>query len=100
LRLDPTDELEDARLQRDVLMNQEIMFQLQNQYELAKIEEARDMPILDIIDTPMKPIEKSKPKRKLIVLAGGMAALFFSILIATLFDVFLEKKSLWKKYIS
>ncbi|MDR3001058.1 MAG: hypothetical protein LBU89_07325 [Fibromonadaceae bacterium] len=100
LRLDPTDELEDARLQRDVLMNQEIMFQLQNQYELAKIEEARDMPILDIIDIPMMPIEKSKPKKKLIVLAGGVAAIFFSILIVVLLDVFLEKKTLWKKSLS
>jgi uncharacterized protein involved in exopolysaccharide biosynthesis len=100
LRIDPADELEDARFQRDVLMNQEIMIQLQKQYELAKIDEARDMPVLDVIDTPMKPIEKSKPKRKLIVLAGGMAAVFFSILIATLYDLFLEKKSVWRKYVS
>jgi len=100
LRLDPTDQLEDARLQREVLMNQEIMIQLQKQFELAKIEEARDMPVLDIIDTPMKPIEKSKPKRKMIVLAGGVAAVFFAILFATLYDVFLEKKSVWRKYVS
>jgi uncharacterized protein involved in exopolysaccharide biosynthesis len=100
LRIDPTDELEDARLQRDVLMNQEIMIQLQKQYELAKIDEARDMPVLDVIDMPMKPIEKSKPKRRLIVLAGGMAAVFFSILIAVLYDMFLEKKSSWRKYVS
>jgi len=100
LRIDPTDELEDARLQRDVLMNQEIMIQLQKQYELAKIDEARDMPVLDIIDMPMKPIKKSKPKRILIVLAGGMAAVFFSILMAALYDLFLEKKSAWRKYVS
>jgi len=100
LRIDPADELEDARLQRDVLVNQEIMIQLRKQYELAKIDEARDMPVLDIIDAPMKPIEKSKPKRKLIVLGGGMAAVFFSILIATLYDLFLEKKFVWRKYVS
>ena len=100
LRIDPTDELEDARLQRDVLMNQEIMIQLRKQYELAKIDEARDMPVLDVIDTPMKPIEKSKPKRKIVVLAGGMAAVFFSILIVVLYDLFLEKKSAWRKYVS
>ncbi|MDR1830974.1 MAG: hypothetical protein LBQ76_09415 [Candidatus Fibromonas sp.] len=100
LRIDPSDELEDARLQRDVFMNQEIMIQLQKQYELAKIDEARDMPVLDVIDTPMKPIDKSKPKRKLIVMAGGVAAVFFSILIAVLYDLFLEKKSAWRKYVS
>ncbi|MDR1813177.1 MAG: hypothetical protein LBQ87_10165 [Candidatus Fibromonas sp.] len=100
LREDPAEELEDARLQRNVLMNQEIMIQLQKQYEIAKIEEARDMPVLDVIDKPMKPIDKSKPKRKLIVLAGGMAAVFFAILAAVFYDLFLEKKSAWRKYVS
>jgi len=99
LRIDPTEQLEDSRLQREVLTNQEIMLQLQKQYELAKIEEARDMPVLDVIDTPMIPIEKSKPKRKLIVLAGGMAAIFFAICLATLYDLFLEKKADWRKYV-
>jgi uncharacterized protein involved in exopolysaccharide biosynthesis len=100
LRIDPADELEDARLQRDVLMNQEIMIQLQKQYEVAKIDEARDMPVLDVIDVPMKPIDKSKPKRRIIVLAGGVAAVFFSVLIAVLYDIFLEKKTTWRKYVS
>jgi len=98
LRMDPSDELEDARFQRDVLMNQEIMIQLQKQYEMAKIDEARDMPVLDIIDTPMKPIDKSKPKKKMIVLAGGAAAVFFAILFAVLYDIFLEKKAVWRKH--
>jgi uncharacterized protein involved in exopolysaccharide biosynthesis len=99
LRVDPADELEDARLQRDVLLNQEIMIQLQKQYEIAKIDEARDMPVLDIIDTPMKPIEKSKPKRRIIIMAGGVAAVFFAILLAILYDVFLDKKVVWRKYV-
>jgi len=98
LRIDPADELEDARLQRDVLTNQEIMIQLQKQYEIAKIDEARDMPVLDVIDIPMKPIEKSKPKRKMIILAGEAAAIFFALLFAALYDVFLEKKNVWRKY--
>jgi len=97
LRIDPADELEDARLQRDVLMNQEIMIQLQKQYEIAKIDEARDIPVLDVIDSPLKPIEKSKPKRKLIVLAGVVAAIFFTILFTVLYDIFLEKKATWRK---
>jgi len=100
LRIDPTEQLEDSRLQREVLTNQEIMIQLQKQHELAKIEEARDMPVLDIIDAPMKPIYKSKPKKKMMVMVGGMAAVFFAILFATLYDLFLEKRSGWRKYVS
>jgi uncharacterized protein involved in exopolysaccharide biosynthesis len=97
LRVDPADELEDARLQREVLMNQEIMIQLQKQYEIAKIDEARDIPVLDVIDLPMKPIEKSKPKRRLIVLVGGVAAIFFAMLVVVFYDMFLEKKATWRK---
>jgi len=100
LRVDPADELEDLRLQRDVLMNQEIMVQLRKQYEIAKIDEARDMPVLDIIDIPMKPIDKSKPKRKIIIFVGGMFAVFFAILSAVLYDIFLEKRSVWRKHVS
>jgi len=100
LRMDPSDELEDARFQRDVLLNQEIMIQLQKQYEIAKIDEARDMPVLDVIDIPMKPIYKSKPKRKIIVLAGGAAAVFFAILATVFYDIFLEKRAAWRKHAS
>ena len=100
LRMDPSDELEDARFQRDVLLNQEIMIQLQKQYEIAKIDEARDMPVLDIIDKPMKPVDKSKPKRKMIVLAGGAAAVFFALLAALFYDIFLEKRAAWRKHAS
>jgi len=100
LRMDPLDELEDARFQRDVFMNQEIMIQLQKQYEIAKIDEARDMPVLDVIDIPMKPIYKSKPKKKMIVLAGGAAAVFFAILAAIFYDIFLEKRAAWRKHAS
>lgn len=100
LRIDPTEELEDARLLREVTTNQGIMIQLRTQYELAKIEEARDMPVLDIIDASTRPIYPSKPKRKLIVLIGGMAAVFFAILFASLYDIFLEKKDTWRKYVS
>ncbi|MCL2208312.1 MAG: Wzz/FepE/Etk N-terminal domain-containing protein [Fibromonadales bacterium] len=100
LRMDPTEQLEDSRLQREVLTNQEIMIQLQKQHELAKIEEARDMPVLDILDEPMKPIDKSKPKKKMIVMAGFAAAVFCAILFATFWDIFLEKKSVWRKHVS
>jgi len=100
LRMDPSDELKDARYQREVLLNQEIMIQLQKQYEIAKIDEARDMPVLDIIDIPMKPIGKSKPKRKIIILVGGIAAVFFAVLAAVFYDIFLEKRATWRKYVS
>lgn len=92
LRLDPGDVLEDGRLQREVLINQEVMIQLQKQYEMAKIEEAKDMPVLDIIDSPRMPVEKSKPQRKKIVLMGLVAGLLLGLLAALGYDMWLERR--------
>lgn len=92
LRIDPGDVLEDGRLQRDVLINQEVMIQLQKQFEMAKIEEAKDLPVLDIIDSPQMPVEKSKPQRRKIALVGLVAGLFLGVLAALGYDLWLERR--------
>ncbi len=92
LRLDPSDQLEDARLQREVLINQEVMIQLQKQYEMAKIEEAKDLPVLDVIDSPRMPVEKSKPQRKRIVLIGLVLGLILGAMAALVYDYWLENR--------
>lgn len=92
LRLDPNDQLEDARLQREVLINQEVMIQLQKQYEMAKIEEAKDLPVLDVIDSPRIPVEKSKPQRKKIVLVGLVLGLILGALAALGYDYWQESR--------
>jgi uncharacterized protein involved in exopolysaccharide biosynthesis len=97
LRQDPTDQLEDDRRQREVLIQQELFIQLQKQYELAKIDEVRDLPVIDVIDPPLLPIEKSRPKRKMIVLAGGVAAVFLACFAAIALDLWQEKRNIWKQ---
>lgn len=93
LRLDPGDALEDSRLQREVLINQEVMIQLQKQYEMAKIEEAKDLPVLDIIDSPRMAVEKSKPQRKKVALLGLVAGLFLGVLAALGYDLWCCRRS-------
>lgn len=93
LRLDPGDVLEENRLQRDVLINQEVMIQLQKQYEMAKIEEAKDLPVLDIIDSPRMPVEKSRPKRRMMVMLGLLVGIFVGALAAIAYDLWLERKT-------
>lgn len=66
----PRVQLEEMRLVRDVTVNQEIYLQLQKQYELSKIEEKSDQPILSIIRNPEIPIDRFSPKRKLLLLLG------------------------------
>lgn len=69
-----------------LMLNAEIrkqVFQLiYPQYELAKLEEVKDMPAFEIIDAPDVAGLRSKPKRALIVVLVTIAAFMLSCLIA------------------
>ena len=53
---------------------------LAKQYELAKIDEAKDATIIQVMDKAIEPDRKSKPKRTQIVLISAFVALIASIL--------------------
>jgi uncharacterized protein involved in exopolysaccharide biosynthesis len=67
---------------RDVKYYEFLYELLAKQYELAKIDEAKDATIIQIIDKAIEPDRKSKPKRALLVLLSMLGALFVSILWA------------------
>jgi uncharacterized protein involved in exopolysaccharide biosynthesis len=92
VRTDPEYQLEEGRLQRNLQIDQEIYLQLVKQYEMAKIDEAKDIPVLDVIDSSRLPMTKSGPNRKLIVLAGCMGGLFLGLFASLLFDLYLQNK--------
>lgn len=55
---------------------QEIVFQtLTQQYELAKVEEAKETPSVKVLDPPNVPEKKSFPPRLLIIAAGTILAM-------------------------
>ncbi|NLB64487.1 MAG: hypothetical protein GX801_10365, partial [Fibrobacter sp.] len=86
MRITPEATLEESRLQRRVMINQEVTTQLQKQFEMAKIEEAKDLPLLELIDAPRLAIDKSKPQRKQIVLIALTIGLFVGCTIAFLIE--------------
>lgn len=67
---------------RDVKTQQAILETLVKQYELARVDEAREGPLLQQIDVAQPPEKKSKPKRAQIVLLAGVAGLFLGVLAA------------------
>ena len=92
---DPSIQLQESRLLRDVTINQELALQLQKQYELAKIEEAKDMPLLDVIESPRRALDYSKPRPKVILAAGAFGGIVLGLLVALGFDLWrTEKKTL------
>jgi uncharacterized protein involved in exopolysaccharide biosynthesis len=77
----PTLGLEYMRLKRDILINEKLFELLIQQYEMAKIEEAREDVAFQVIDRAVPPEEKTKPRIILIVMLAGVASLFTGIFL-------------------
>jgi len=70
--------LELARLTRELKIQEAIFEMLTQQYEQAKIQEAKDTPTVQVLDWAVSPEKRSRPKRKIIVLVAGFLSLFAS----------------------
>jgi len=71
-----------ARLQREVETQNVIFEFITQQYELAKFQEARDTPTLQVLDRAVPPVRKAKPKRTILVLIGAGFAFLFAMSVA------------------
>ena len=67
---------------RDVKYYEFLYELLAKQYELAKIDEAKDAAVVQVMDKAIEPDRRSKPKRTLIILLSTLVALFASIIFA------------------
>jgi len=76
--------LEQGRLMRNVEIQQNVYIELTKQLELAKIDEIRDTPILNIKENAQNPILKAGPKRVLTLIL----ILFFSVLATATYFLF------------
>ena len=65
---------------RDVKYYEFLYELLAKQYELAKIDEAKDATIVQVMDKAIEPDRKSRPKRALIVVLSAFAALFVAVI--------------------
>jgi tyrosine-protein kinase Etk/Wzc len=65
------------------LKYQETLFELiASQYEIARIDEARDSTIIQVLDKAITPEIKYKPKRTLLVISATLLSFLISCLIA------------------
>lgn len=67
---------------RDVKYYQMLYEMLAKQYELARLDEARDVASVQVLDVAVEPEKKFKPKRALIVLAVVLLAFCFALVLA------------------
>ncbi len=74
--------IDNLGLLRDVKYYETMYGLLAQQYESAKIDEAKDSAIIQVMDKAIEPDRKSKPRLGLIVSFSGLGALFLSIICA------------------
>jgi uncharacterized protein involved in exopolysaccharide biosynthesis len=70
------------RLLRE-LKYQEVMFELMaKQYEMARVDESKEAPIIQVMDRASPPERRSSPRRALIVIVTFATALFGAVAVA------------------
>jgi capsule polysaccharide export protein KpsE/RkpR len=70
-----------VRARRELKMQETLMEAMLRQFELAKMDEAKEGPLLQQVDPAMPPDYRSKPSRLLVALAGTLVALAGSALL-------------------
>jgi len=84
----PQLQLEMERLLREVEIQTQVYITLQQQYELARIDEVKETPSVVILDEGRPAVKKDQPKRKRIVIIFIFFGGLFSMGISILKDVF------------
>ena len=73
--------LEYSRKLRELKIQEAIFEQLTKQYEVVKINEAKDSSSFQILDEAVVPVSKSKPRRSIIVILTAVGSLFVSVVL-------------------
>lgn len=71
-----------ARLLREEKTQQTLYELLTQQYELARIQEAKDSPTVQVLDIAKVPKRKVKPRRTVIVFLSTVTAVFYAVFMA------------------
>lgn len=67
---------ENIKLLRDVKYYQTLYEVLAKQYEFARLDEAKDHAVVQVLDPAVVPERRARPKRALIVVMASLAAIF------------------------
>jgi len=87
LRLDtPTKEMMRERLESTVEENRAVYITLKQQFEIAKIDEAKERLLINILDTAEPSVKKARPRRTLIVILSLLGGFILAIPIALYLD--------------
>ena len=69
-----------ADLYRQIKIQETVYELLTQQYELAKVQEAKEIPTVKVLDAPLVPTKKSFPPRSVIVMLGTMLGIALAMM--------------------
>ena len=92
LALLPAIGLEYARLQRNLKVKEKLYGVLTEQFEMAKIAEAEEGSMFEVMDRPRPPDLKSKPRRSIMVIMAGLSAGVLGVFGAFLIEFVRRRK--------
>jgi len=75
----PEAAIEYVRARRELKLQETLLESMVRQFEIAKLDEAKEGPVLQQVDKALPPDRKSKPSRALIVIASTLLALLASM---------------------
>lgn len=77
-------------LQLDLAVAQKVLDYLQPQYEAAKLDELRNLPSLEMLDSPREPGKRVRPKRALICVITSFMAFCLAVLLVVIKEIILS----------
>lgn len=78
---------------RDVKYYQMLYELLAKQYEVARLDEAKDAPLIQVLDKAVEPEYKAKPQRSLITIAAAFFGLMLAFIVAFVSEALNRPKS-------
>jgi uncharacterized protein involved in exopolysaccharide biosynthesis len=88
---DPELQLELSRLQREVDIKSSLYLIMAQQNETARVEAAKDIPVIQVLDPGAVPIDKISPKRSIILAGALIASLLFSFMLSIWLDLSIKR---------
>ena len=76
------------RLTRETKVQEKLFELLSAQYEMAQIEEAKDVDTIQVVDVAVVPQKKSSPNRFIIVATSTMLGFLVAVLLSFLIEYF------------
>jgi tyrosine-protein kinase Etk/Wzc len=94
----PTNQIPDAGLAyirglRGVSYYQTVFELLAKQYEIAKLDEARDAQVIQVVDQAIRPDKKYSPKRALIIAIAAFLSFLLALLWVSISEALRRAKS-------